>query len=123
MDSRVEQLLKDGDKLFEQRRPLVNHWQDVFEHFYPEEATFTAENIIGRDFAGNLTTSYPLQVRRDLGDAYAATLRPTETPWFENHMAREDREDNAAKQWLEWATQLQRRAMYDPKAQFTKATK
>jgi hypothetical protein len=123
MDSRVEQLLKDGDKLFEHRRPVVSHWQDVAEQFYPEEACFNGQIQIGRDFAAHLVTSYPLQVRRDLGDAYASSLRPTETPWFENHMAREDREDNEAKRWLEWATGLQRRAMYDPKAQFTKATK
>src|SRR5262245_37626934 len=123
MDSRVDQLLKDGDKLFEQRRPLTQFLQDVAEQFYPEEACFNGPMNIGKDFAAHLVTSYPLLVRRDLGDAYASTLRPTQTPWFENHMMREDREDNAAKRWLEWATGLQRRAMYDPKAQFTKATK
>jgi hypothetical protein len=123
MDSRVEQLLKDGDKLFEQRRPLIGHWQDVAEQFYPEEASFGGQIQYGKDFASNLVTSFPLQVRRDLGDAYASTLRPTDTPWFSNRMVRQDREDNQAKKWLEWATGLQKRAMYDPKAQFTKATK
>lgn len=123
MDSRCEELCKQGDKLFEQRRVLIPYWQETAENFFPEEALFTTTNILGQDFASNLTTSFPLLVRRDLGDAFSSMQRPTETDWFKMGTNREDREDNAAKRWMEWAGQSQRRAMYDPIAQFTKATK
>jgi hypothetical protein len=50
-------------------------------------------------------------------------LRPTNNDWFHIKTMQEDREDNEAKCWLEWASKLQRRAMYDRSSQFIRATK
>lgn len=97
--------------------------QEIAENFYPERADFTVTRDVGQEFAGNLTTSYPIICRRELGDQIGAMLRPNSKQWF--HMAPVDgeREDNDAKRWLEWATGVQKRAMYDRATQFTRAMK
>lgn len=116
-------LLQRGDKLFEKRGNLLNFWQSTAEHFYPERADFTVQRSLGQDFAEGLSTSYPLLVRRDLGNSIGAMLRPTAKPWFSLRAAREEREDQPARQWLETMTERQRRAMYDKAARFNRATK
>ena len=77
----------------------------------------------GTDFASHLTTSYPLLCRRDLGDQLSVMLRPTAKPWFHTVLADARRETNQARQWLQWAEGLMRRAMYDRASLFTRATK
>ncbi|HDZ73703.1 MAG TPA: hypothetical protein ENH55_13240 [Aurantimonas coralicida] len=129
MDERHRKLLKDGDRLFSERKDLDSFWQEVALNFYPEVATFTTTRSIGEEFADHLTTSYPLIARRTLGDAFSALLRPvnldTTSPgvWFSIITTREEREDMQAKRWLEWATTIMRRAMYDRAANFVRATK
>ena len=129
MDQRHKKLLDDGEKLFSDRRPLESFWQEVALNFYPEVADFTTSRATGEEFADHLTTSYPLLARRSLGDAFSALLRPvnldTTSPgvWFSIRTHQRDKEDTAAKRWLEWATDVQRRAMYDRGAQFVRATK
>lgn len=97
--------------------------QEIAENFYPERADFTVRREVGDEFAGNLMSSFPVLCRRDLGDQIGTMLRPTAKNWF--HMAPTDsqREDNDAKRWLEWASGVQRRAMYDRKTMFSRATK
>ena len=122
MDQRAKDLTSQGDHLFGQKRPLDVLHQEIAEHFMPEVADFTASRSLGEDFAASLTTSYPVLARRDLGNAVSAMLRPRGQEWFRMGLAREDREDNRAKRWLEWATGVQKRAMYDRVAQFERAT-
>src|SRR5262249_42648931 len=95
----------------------------IAENFYPERADFTYQRYLGMDFAAGLMTSYPLLCRRDLGDQLGTMLRPTAKEWA--HIVPVDTrlEDNDTKRWLEWASGLMRRAMYDPDSLFTKATK
>jgi len=112
-----------GENLFSKRSFLVNLWQLIAENFYPERADFSGRRSIGADFASDLTTSYPLLVRRDLANSLSSMLRPTEKPWFHITTQYEDRLDNSGKQWLEQAAKTQRRAMYDRSAQFNRATK
>ena len=123
MDSRAEELIKQSDKLFEQRPRLVNFWQEVAEQFYPERADFTVTKQIGDQYADNLMTSYPVLVRRDLGNSISSLLRPTQKEWFSMRAAREEREDQPARLWLEQMTGRLKRAMYDPAAMFTRAMK
>ena len=66
-------------------------------------------------------TSYPVIVRRDLGNSFASMLRRDN--WFQIRAKNQAREDNRARRWLEYATGVQRRAMYDMSAQFMRATK
>lgn len=119
----VKEIIAQGDHLFSQRSSLVSLWQDIADNFYVERADFTASRSMGDDFAAHLTTSYPLLARRDLGNAFSAMLRPKETQWFHIKAEREDREDNDARAWLEWATGTMRRAMYDRDSNFVRATK
>lgn len=116
-------LIAHGDHLFGKRDTLVSMWQDCAENFYPERADFTVQRTIGDSFADNLTTSYPVLVRRDLGNSLGTMMRPKSIDWFHMRAEREENEDQAAKEWLEWATKVQKRAMYDRAAQFSRASK
>lgn len=112
-----------ADSLYAKRGPWISLQQEIAEQFYPERADFTVIRNQGEDLASNLTSSYPLICRRDLGDQLGVMLRPTQKAWF--HMVPRDEtlKDNEASRWLQWAENVQRRAMYDPAALFTKATK
>lgn len=116
-------LIAQGDHLFGKRDTLVSMWQDCAENFYPERADFTVRRTIGDSFADNLTTSYPVLIRRDLGNSIGTMMRPKAIDWFYMRAEREENEDQAAKEWLEWATKVQKRAMYDRGSQFSRASK
>lgn len=119
----TKKLITQGDQLFQNRSTLVLLWQDISEQFYVERADFTVKREIGDDYAGNLTTSYPLLVRRELGDAISSMLRPRGQEWFGITVEREELLDHSGKEWLEWASGVQKRAMYDRLSQFVRATK
>lgn len=123
MEDRVKDLCTQAQKLFEKRQPLLSLWQEIADNFYPERADFTVSRNIGEEFASGLMTSYPLLARRDLGNAFSGMLRPTSKKWFKVGTTRMDRVDNAGKEWLQRATETQRRAMYDRHALFVRATK
>lgn len=123
MESRIQTLNNQGDDLFNKRLGLMSLWQEVADNFYPERADFTASRNIGRDFAANLTTSYPLLARRELGNTFSAMLRPEELDWFSITVNRKERLDSAGQQWLEAAAKKQKEAMYDRLANFERATK
>jgi len=123
MPSYLQTIKEQGDQLFGKRGSLLSLWQDIAENFYPERADFTTCRNIGEEIARNLMTSYPLIVRRDLGNAFGSMLRPSSKDWFAIGTSRPDREDTEAKQWLQWASKLQRNAMMDRVAQFARATK
>lgn len=98
-------------------------WQEIADNFYPEREGFITTRVLGEDFAAHLMTSFPVLVRRDLGDLLSSMLRPSGKEWFHMRAEREESEDNAAKRWLEYATGVQRRAMYDISTQFVRSTK
>jgi hypothetical protein len=110
-------------QLFDNRGKLLTLWQSLAENFYPSMADFTVERSAGDEFMENLTTSYPVIARRELGDTLTSMLRPRGQEWFNLRADREERENTEALQWMEWATGTQRRAMYDPLSGFTRATK
>jgi hypothetical protein len=122
MDSRADQEIKYGDELFSKRVPLMSLWQEQADNFYCERADFTVLRSIGMDFASILTTSYPLLCRRDLSNIFSTMLRPSDKEWFDVSVLRDDKLDQGGKRWLEWATNIQRRAMYDPAAKLQRAT-
>lgn len=120
-EDRATELLKRSGYLFEKKQTLHSLWQEIADNFYPERADFTVTRDVGDEFASHLMTSYPCIVRRDLGDSFAAMLRSGN--WFSIRADREEREDVAARAWLESRTGIMRRAMYDKKAKFVRATK
>lgn len=119
----VKELYDQVDGLFTKRSSLMLLWQEQAENFYPERADFTFRRQLGTDFAANLMTSYPLMCRREMGDQVGTMLRPTAKPWFEVSPTDPDRNTIDAKRWLEYTTNVQRRAMYDRRTLFTRATK
>ncbi len=121
IDRRVQSFLDQGEYLFNQRKSLMALWQEIADQFYPERAQFTAQWWIGRNYADNLTTSYPLLCRRDLGNTFSQMLRPEDEEWFDGTTARPDRQDDRAKKWLEWMTTTMRNAMYDNISGFVRA--
>ncbi len=120
---KTELLKKQGDALFSNRGNLMSLWQEIANNFYPERADFTETRGLGEEFAKDLDTSYPLLARRDLGNQIGGMLRPTNKEWFSIIKRYDDNIDTSGQQWLEWASKIQKRAMYDPVAMFTRATK
>lgn len=121
----VTKLNERMDALFAKRSGLVSVWQDIAENFFPERADFTTirRGSTMFDLAG-MMTSVPALIRRDLGNTLSAMLRPRGQEWFRIRTS-DDRinEDPAAKQWLDWATDVQRKVIYDKRAHFVRATK
>jgi hypothetical protein len=125
MKGNVEELIRLGRQIFDKRLPVMSLWQEIADNFYPERADFTASRSLGTDFASNLTTSYPILARRDLGNAFSAMLRPTAKDWFsikadrfETHKLQSD-----SQAWLDHSTKIQRKLMITKNTSFIKATK
>lgn len=124
MDSRVRELIQISNNMFSKRGNLLNLWQEQAEHFYPERADFTVQRFLGDGNETGLMTSTPVLARRELGNMVSTLLRPEALEWnkiiVENKAVNDQHENRA---WLEYATKVQRRAMYDPHAMFGRATK
>lgn len=123
MHTDAKSLKARGDRLFSDKATLDTRNQEIAEQFYPERADFSTRRSLGDDWADHLMTGYPSMVRRDLGNSLGAMLRPRSQQWFHMGPDRDDIEDHASKKWMEWATQVMRRAMYDRATHFTRATK
>ena len=121
MHKGAKSILETVLRLFSKRQPFMDYCQTVAENFYPERADFVVQRSLGDEFLEHMTTSYPVIARRDLANSLSAMLRTDE--WFGISVDREDVLDHAGRNWLEWATGVQRRAMYDRDAMFTRATK
>ena len=120
MAKSYQELAQLSDQLFKFQYPMLTLYQTLADHFYPERADFTITRNVGQEFADNLVDSYPVIVRRDLANAFNAMLR--DGNWFNIATSDEslDRESNA---WLQWATQVQRKAMYKRSAGFNRSVK
>ena len=118
-----KQLYEYALQLFEKKSRMNGLWQEIAEQFYPERADFTYQRELGDEFAEHLMTSYPVLTRRDLSDQIGTMLRPTATHWFRSVPTDPEREDDDAKRWLESASNIQYKAMYDPAAMLTRAAK
>ena len=114
-------LRQQADNTFEKRKGLLILWQEQAENFYPQRAEFTVKRYLGDEFAANLTTSFPLLCHRELSGSFATMLRPTQKEWFEATLAYDQIPDHDGKAWLQMATTVQRRAMYDIHSQFQRA--
>jgi hypothetical protein len=118
---RAKEIVELAENTFTKKLGLNALHQEVAEHFYPQRADFTATRTLGEDFASQLTTSFPVICAREFAGSLPAMLRPTQKPWFEMIVAYQHRLNHEAKAWLEWATGVQRRAMYDRNALLNRA--
>ena len=119
LDSKT--VIERGNALFDKRQQLLSLWQEIAENFYVERANFTYTRNVGDEFSDHLMSSYPIMVRRDLGNSFSSMLRQDE--WFSIALSREELESHQALKWLEYASGVMRRAMYDRKARFVRTTK
>lgn len=119
--SYITDLIAAGDRLFSKRKNVECHWQDVAEQFAPDLADFTGSMTLGTDYAASLVTSYPLLVARDMVDQLGSMLRPSVNEAA--IMVVDGLDDYEGKAWLAEKTKVQRRAMYDRKAQYVVAAK
>jgi hypothetical protein len=123
-DSRVKELLRIGNKLFGDKEQIDSLWEELALNFYPERADFTSTRYEGEEYADHLYSSVPILARRELGNLVASSLRPRAKKWFSIHTNDEELAVNSEEaQYLEMMSEIQWRAVYEPKAQFTRATK
>ena len=107
------------DQAFKDHYPVMSLWQTIAEHFYPERADFTITRNVGQELADSLVDSFPLLVRRDLGNSFSAMLRDGE--WFQ--VGVQGQPDHKGNLWLEDATRQLRKLMYHRNANFIRSTK
>ena len=119
--SKVADLKQLFEQLFNKRMDLLTLWQEQADNFYPQRADFTTKRNLGTDFASQLMTSYPVIARRDMGNALSTMLRTTNQDWFKLKTNIQDFEDQAGLEWLDRATEIQRKAMYARNSQFNRA--
>jgi hypothetical protein len=122
-DNNAKELDRHCTDLFTKRYGLDALRDEQALNFYPERAGFVSPPQIGQDFGSHLTTSYPVMMRRDLGNSISALLRPQDKVWFNMRVSDDDSETDEELAWLQRATAVQRNLMYDPMSGFVRATK
>ena len=114
MDDNGKELVKRGKRLFEKKSNFDSLCQEIAWNFYSSRADFTTQINLGDEFASHLVDSYPELVRRDLANAFASMLRPSNQQWFEAHVDDELEADKQVKGYLEYMTKVTARILYDP---------
>lgn len=121
MDSRARELVSIGDKLFQKKEQWNSLNQEVAEYIYPMRADFTQSFTLGDDFSMDLMDSFQVQARETLGNTIGALLRQGD--WFKVQTGLEEiDEDPTNGRWLEYATKVFRRLIYDRRANFVRST-
>jgi hypothetical protein len=108
-----------GKKVIDDHIPMMSLYQTIADNFYPERADFTIVRNIGTELADLLVDSYPILVRRDLGDSLSAMLR--DGKWFEVGIDGEP--DHLGRMWLQWASERLMKLVKARSANFTRSTK
>jgi hypothetical protein len=119
----VDTLQRRAEYLKGKRSALLPFWQEMAEQFNPFRAQFTRQFYLSEQFMDIQLTSYPLIVARELKNTFSAMLRPRDQDWFAMTIDRPERLDRRGRAWLEYATGVQRRVMYDRASMFPRATK
>lgn len=86
MDNNGKELMKRCKRLFERKSTFDSLCQEIASNFYSARADFTTQINLGDEFASHQVDSYPELVRRDLANAFASMLRPSNQQWFEAHV-------------------------------------
>mgnify|MGYP000051757561 FL=1 len=109
---------------FSKRGSLMNFFQDIAEHFYPERAEFTVENTLGEDFASRLYASEPPLFRREFGNYIDAALRPWDRPWFKIK-PRDPRINKklSVQQYLDTRSEMTMQLLKDRRSNFANAAR
>jgi len=115
----IKQLKELAGSVMIKHQPMMSLYQTLADNFYPERADFTVTRNIGIELADLLVESYPVLVRRDLGDSLAAMLRDGE--WFSVGINGEA--DQQGAMWLQWASKRLMELITARSSNFVRATK
>lgn len=116
---KITELIQFAKKKFELQTRVLSLWQSLADNFYPERADFLQTRNIGDEMTDHLLSTYPVMMRRDLGNALDSMLRDGD--WFK--IAINGEPDHSGKMWLQWATGRQKKIMYHRDAGFIRSTK
>lgn len=124
MRQRVLDIVSQAKKRFTEHERVLPLWQTLAENFHPMRADYTRVRSPSEEFASFLMSGRPALSFRELQNSLSGTLRPRDQQWFHprTHSERVNKAPGS-RGWLDWAGQVQRRIMYDPRAQFVRATK
>lgn len=122
IDKKTQSLIDLGTGLFSNKSSLDSFLDSIALNFYPERVYVmnNYSNTNGTVYGANLSTSFPILMRRTLGDVFSST-RPKSEKWFEITTNDYDEINNDSKKWLDRATNLQRSFIYDNQSGFTRA--
>jgi len=115
----LEDLLKHSNQLFSKQYSMKSLYQTLADNFFPQRADFTVNRNIGTELADRLVDSYPVLMRRDLGNSFGAMLRDGQD-WFDIGTREESGYDGRA--WLEDKKHTLQRLMYDRQSGFVRTT-
>lgn len=120
MHSRARDVIKLGNKMFADKRPVDSLFQEIALNFYPKRADFTEKRDDGDEYSDHLFSSYPSMARRELANMLDEFLFPEK--FFSIHVDDEDLDaGDYERQFLEVLDDIQYRAMMDPIASLVTA--
>jgi hypothetical protein len=121
MDDRAREVKRIGDAAFSKKEQINSLHQEIALNFFPERADFTNKRNEGEEFADHLFASYPVLARRELGNMLSEFLRPGK--FLSIHVDDDELDEgDAERAYLEYLTDIQWRAMSDPRAHLVTAT-
>ncbi len=124
MRQRVRDIVEQADRRFTEHQRMHSLWQTLAENFHPMRADFTRVRSPSEEFASFLMSGRPALAFRELQNSFSGMLRPRDQQWFHprTHSEKVNKSPDS-RGWLDWAGEVQRRIMYEPRAQFVRATK
>lgn len=124
MDSRAKEILKIGDAMFSKKGSIDSLNQEIALNFCPHLADFTTKRDDGEEFSDHLFSSYPVIACRELTNIIPSYLRPRGTRWVNMHVQDKSIDDSdEERRWLEYATEILWRALYDERGNFVRAAR
>ena len=118
---RIKRAKKRATKLFEDYSQYRHYCQTLAEMFWPERATFTTTRTPGQDMQDGLFTAEPQRMRRDLANRIGSVVRAPTQDWFRLAARPEEMmTDDATRYWCDDTTRIQRRILYDRRANYSK---
>ena len=123
IEQRIQDVLRDFGKLEGGRRVWDSHFQDLADVLWPGLASITRQSTPGEKRTGNIYDGTPMLAVRGLVSAIDGMLKPKTSRWMSIRAASDEiNEIDAAKTWLEQATDVMFREFYRPRARFIQAS-
>ena len=110
-------------KRHKQRDVWDSHWQDLSDVLWPNLASFTRSVVPGDRSTDQIYDGTPMLAVRGLVSAIDGMLKPKTSRWMSIRAGNDElNEFDAAKAWMEEATDVMFREFYRPKARFIQSS-